>query len=364
MCLDSNSKHLAFSKSVETLFILDTPFQLMCAYEFINNFNVNNPLVLLAFDPNEKRNDQVLNMVKELRLKYVIFLINDYWSFVKSFFDKKLIPDVPPLNKYNRIFIGNYFSLDQWALATYYAKNKTTVLFSDDGSSSIALLQGYRYDNVELHNKFYDIWRKNSIDFGPYIYTMYADLNTSKFITYQNDFRFLSRNNKNEDNAIYIIGTNSSAYCSSCGFDKHVYEAILWIKLSEVRSQYPNNKIFYIPHGRDNDEYTKSFCELLNIIFLPLSVSVEYYFVFDKNCSNAISIYGFGSTALLTLKLLRPNADVINWFVDIRTDNYKNYRLIKIYYEKHGIRSDVISFPNVPFYKIFKRRLKNLIGIK
>ncbi|WP_405373480.1 hypothetical protein [Pseudobutyrivibrio sp.] len=360
MFLINQHQYKAFYKHTPSLFIIDTPFQLLCATEAIKEFDIVDYLIIAAFDKSEKRNSQVVEMLEDLNLNYRIEYVEDYWIMINSFLQNKesIYNNLDLPNRWLRVFVGNFNALDQWVSASQYAARNASIVFMDDGSSSIDILKNGHGRNVMYELAFFGLWEKCNFDVGPYIFTIYSDIRSKKFITYQNNFsHLLSKRNDSvlhDNNNIYIIGTNLKLYHRAVGVSLSEFEGLLWRKLSELKNEYPNNEIIYIPHGRDTDCTLDGFCKLLNIKYYSMNCAVEYFFV--KNNYNAMAVYGFGSTALLTLKLIMPSTIVVNWFLDNKDSRlYKNYLDVAKYYTKHGINLVVIPYPNNSILTKIKR---------
>ena len=60
--------NLAFSKGISTAFVVETPFQLLCAIEAINEFQIEHYLVVVPYFENSFRWSQLESMLKELNI--------------------------------------------------------------------------------------------------------------------------------------------------------------------------------------------------------------------------------------------------------------------------------------------------------
>lgn len=365
MFLDKSINSRAFAKGTPTLFVLDTPFQLLCAMEFMAEFAVEDYLIIAALTPNEMRNNQVLEMLREQRLKYQIEWVYDYWGMINKCLSQELVVDSQEGNcKWSRVVIGNYNALDQWVTATKYADKNAVLIYTDDGSSSIVLLKRGKGHNKEYESKFNYLWKKLGIENGLYIYTIYGDIKTKKFNVHPNMLSHIATpisQNKEMQN-VYIIGTNSKPYSNVMGVSLAEYEGILWQKLSEIKKTYPTEKIIYIPHGRDTDDVISNFCRILGVEYLRLTCAVEYYFIQNQICAKAI--YGFGSTALLTLKMLMPKVKVVNWLLNNpQSEGFRSYYEIAKYYHQHSVIVVPINYPHQGLMKQWIRGIKHFLHL-
>jgi len=372
---------IAFMKYTPTAFIVDSPFQVLCAIEAIKEFVIDDYLLVLPIDGNERK-EQMLQMVNDEHLVYQVIPSYDTDVILGDLFSNNGIYTSSLPKYFERIVIGDYFAFDQWALAYLYAKPNAVVFYMDDGSASIDLLQrrevkgepAYWYlkykwrktdylPTMAMRRRIKDKWKEKNICAYDCIYTIYSDLNKNRFEIYPNDFSYLKArlSEVHSDKSIYVVGTYSIGYSQSMGISLRQYEGILWHKLSEIRDANPDMNIVYIPHGRDDNSATRLFCNALHIQYKRLDCAIEYYFVKEKVSPQMI--YGFGSTALFSLKKMIPEVKVINWLIDNpNAPSSVTYKNIALYYQKHGIVTDRIPFPSLPFRKRITRIIKMLLS--
>lgn len=372
----------SFAKGVPTVFILDSPFQVICAHEAISEFLIDDYLIIAALPHDDSRNEQVISMLSNFSLPYEIVWVDDVVERV--WVDPEVFTQPVP-RKFKRVVIGDYYAMDQWVLCTRYADQNSVLFFLDDGASTLPLLKGefvrdephllkdkwkwykqvYR-PRMALQEKIMTQWHAVGLNNVNCIYTIYADYHSSYFHTYPNTLSNLVANVetiKDVEHAIYIIGTYANAYANAFGLKISEYESILWRLMADLRRQYPTKKIVYIPHGRDNNTVIISFCKILDIDYKRLDHAVEYMFAY-KGLMVADSIYGFGSTALYTLKIIMPHAKVVNWLIDNRNAlAYNDYQHIAKYYQKHGIILCKVPYPNISLFRRCRRFIKWLIGV-
>ena len=103
--------------------------------------------------------------------------------------------------------------------------------------------------------------------------------------------------------------------------------------------KYPREAIYYSPHSRSiiDDEFI-SYCALnaVNIIESDYSVEIDYPLKKIK----PVAIFGFGSTALVSLQMIYPNADIKNVFLPANNKTYSDKNImINNYLSKVGIQT-------------------------
>lgn len=371
---------LAFSKGASTVFIIETPFQLLCALEAINEFQINHYLIVVPYVANSYRWLQLKSMLIELGLTYEAIPITNkshYDLFTQEgiFSDKK--------EKYSRIITGGYYSLIARALCTLYASNESVCVYLDDGTATISMLNGLEtfieYEKpsgwfnrkkwynesykpyMDIVNKISMCWHNVGLHDYNFLYTIYSYTNNSKFSIYQNQFSKFRNNIENVLNTdeIWILGTVSSTFSGSLQISKIDFEAVMWSLLAKLRKKHPTRKILFIPHVDDKNENIRNFCNLLDIRYERLSYCVEYYSYRTKRIPNML--VGFGSTALSTFKIINPNISVVNWCV-IRTGiNLRIPQMIAEYFKLMNIDTEFIELRGISFWVRMKRNLKFIL---
>ena len=115
-------------------------------------------------------------------------------------------------------------------------------------------------------------------------------------------------------------------------FSDYFFSVVNWIS-----KEYPTEKIFYSPHGRSiEDSSIRLVCEDFKIETIASKYTIELDYSWKRY--NPVAIIGFGSTALVTLKKVYPQANVINIFLPSKVELFaKKNTFINEYLEKEGI---------------------------
>lgn len=349
----------AFAKHTPTAFIIESPFQLLCAWEAIEEFEIQDFRIVLVLEKNNIRNEQTVSMLNKMGIEYDVCYTYEVGDFLKKEHPRR----------YERIMIGDYDDLGLLRVSGAYAAKGSIIVFMDDGISSIMILQGQPYKHSKLirllkgpsaleraRSNFFDIWHKNGIINNNYFYSIYHAIKSKKFIVYPNNFLHLS-NHKTEarKNVVLIVGTVIDDTANELGISVPLFEGLLWDKLVGVRNQYPEEHIIYIPHGRDYNAHIEQLCHCLDIDFVRPGMSIEYFVL--KEGLNVLAVYGNTSTALSTLKII-TKAPVIHWQIH---DKYgETWRLTKVYtryYEQMGIQTDKMWIPQISLWEYIKKIL-------
>lgn len=350
-----------YARNIPTVFVVSSPFQLLCAKNAILSFGINDFHFVFVLFPQVKRNEQMFAMAEDMQLQYDLVYTNEieynaFFDSVGLFSEKR--------GNYKRAFLGSFFRPDFRMVASLYIENGE-IAFLDDGTSTLSLFEdGYFssdhpkpsdlfhkikwYKNVWIREKKLDykikkqlLKKQDVISNG--FFTIYDDVATNKFLVYPNRLSLLSEKYEyKSSNQVFIVGPFIQREAEWNGLEEGTLLNILTNKLKEVRTKFNGLEIIYIPHGSDISCDIVDICNSLSIKYQKLDAAIEYWFL-QKLCK-PYSIYGFGSTALLNLKKMFPDVQTTDWFIDKPQDNpyYSFYSEIAEYYDKNGIVIDKI----------------------
>ena len=361
---------LAFSEGIPTAFFIESPLQVLCVKEAIAEFKITDYIVVLVLERDNVRNTQTLKMVEEFNMPHQIRYREDN-PISKNLHYTSLQSDI--LRKYDRVMVGEYMDFCMLSLCGQYASNHSVLVYFDDGVESIPILEnhkisqapykvflkkmlGKKYGEDVLRERISNHWKMVGLYDGNFYYTIYADIDSPKFIIYKNSMSHLRVLKPKPEEIVLVIGTFVLSYEPAWGIYLQEFEHILGKKLLEVRRKYPTQHIVYIPHGRDTNPMIPKICDSLDIEYRRIPSAVEYYVL--KNSLNVKAVYGFNSSALLTLKLL-TNAVATSWCIvnSFVTYNYNNKEIAR-YYASHEIKIDYIPTGVLFITRLF-RYLKN-----
>ena len=309
---------------MSTLLIVGSPFQTVCAVEAIQTFSVVDPFFIIL-SKNDSEN-AILPLIKGYQYQVVsegngtIYLIR--WAK-----NMQLQAD--------KVFVGDYFSYSQCVIASIMCKPHSLVTYLDDGNSTITL-------NPPVSNKRYKGFKKG-IKMFPFImleklkqirnqFFSIFDIDSSLgFVVVPNKFNYLrNSSDSKEQRGVFVIGTNPNMI----HIQGKSYSQILQKTIEDIKSLYPHDDIYYCKHRLDNTDYGELFRKL-QVVSYNTVISVEVDFC--RNKENPLLIVGFGSTALLTLKILFPQSVVATLSLERIGDSKEKYRIIEDYYQKYGV---------------------------
>jgi hypothetical protein len=313
----------------KTLFIIESPFQAICAFEAIDHFKLQTyDFIILYFEIGAIKNLE--NLMTKRGMPYT----KEYAPHI--------IYDIMPriftrYKYYDKIFIGYYYCLTSFALASVYASFRSNIYYLDDGAQTLEIFSRSftkRFNSLRqkliqtLFRMVYAIKFTRKFSF----FTIY-DVDSKKFNIIRNDLSLLRSCITSEKDGIYIIGTNSSML----EFKDHSYQELIIQLHKYLKHNHPFHHIYYCPHRRDiNNEPINALCRELSMKIFDTEVSVEYDFSMKK--INPALIIGFTSNALFTLRMIFPNTliESVNYTLISNSLN-ESTQLINKVFEQKGI---------------------------
>lgn len=321
-----------------TIFYVSSPFQILCAIEAIYHYKISQYKFILG-TTNDIRDKQMFELLKQLKINYESFYLNGLTNKARIIITLK---SYLKNNKaiYKQAFIGDYFTLDFYIHSLLLLKRKANIIYLDDGTSTIAILNGQIQTNLIFKIKkaiiFLNFFLKGINSFR-YYFTLFSDIKSEQFTCFENKFSFVKEKIHNSSPTnIYFIGTNVNRYCEVFNIKLIDFTSKLKEIFNDLKQKSQGNKIIYIPHGRDSNDNISELCLTYGIEYKRLNVAVEFYMLREN--INPKYIYGFTSTALFNLKKMYPDTFVFNIRIKGNNPHYNQlYDTISHYYENHGI---------------------------
>ncbi len=288
--------------TLDNLFIIRSPLQLINSLEAIEYFNLQNNILVLIYNNTENTNKQMDTLISMYEWKEII-KINEkqkrskYFEYIK--FVKKL-----KLKSYNYLFFSNLGSIHKLLLANL--KRQRTI-YLDDGVETIT-----RYNNIFIPNKlnkvkfrqlrFLPAGLKIKIEDSIDLFT-YFDLEpfrSSKVIKNSlKNFQNKYLKDSSMDNNLYFLGQPlvKTNLLSEINYFEY---------LDYVISLNSNKKIIYIPHRTEiiSDRLKLYVSDKFEII--DINMPIELYFL--QNNLYPGHIISFMTTAFFTLQKLYSNS--------------------------------------------------------
>jgi len=284
-------------KSLDNLFIIRSPLQLINALEAIEYFKLKNNILVLIYNNTDNTNIQMDKIAAYYSWKKII-VVNQEQKKSKMLDYVKLIKKIKS-TPYNYVFFSNFGSVQRIILANLKIKN---LFFIDDGVETVN-----RYKNVFVKggiNKFrlklarfwlFGLKTKIKNNINLFTYFDLKPFRDSKII--QNNLENFQKkylNNSLKDNFTYLLG---QPLVSTNLLTKNDY----FLYIDKIVS-LADKKIIYIPHRTEviSDRlklYESNIFEIKNI-----NMPVEMYFL--ENNIYPLHVVSFMTTAFFTLKKL------------------------------------------------------------
>ena len=301
-----------------TLFVVESPFQCLCMLEAIAHFQIKEYAVLVIYgNDKDKSRENINSLLNECGILYseykMAHIIKDYIPLVLS--KKKLFKRC-----FDNIFVGDFYNPMNEIVGKLFANREYNLYYLDDGVQALSLFSEKprkRYESLKIHIvlRIYDIlmiWKKC---LSTSFFTIY-NVKSDKVNIIHNDLSWLKKEASKVLKGVYIIGTNSSVV----KFKDRNYYDYLNALLCYLKNKWPSESIYYCAHRRDNNNLeNKKWCELNNVRYFESNISVEYDFT--KSNINPMSIIGFTSNALNTLKALFPDSEVCTVFYHLLNEH-------------------------------------------
>lgn len=369
------------TKGTPSCFIVTSTFQLLCAIEAIHEFKIYEYKFIFALKKEwGERNYQMAEMARKWNYQYdLVWIDNSNLSMESA---DSWYREGESNKKYGYVFIGDYYAIELKVLALKYANRIAKILYLDDGISTLRILK--QLEKVESINwvaaiRFHKQQKKQNaaiqkelldkygiIDSHAF-FTIFADIPAPKGITtYMNTLQYVKAKTLNNfferESCVYVIGTVINQFAELGGLSTAEFEGVISENLSLIKMRYPSSKIVYIPHGRDTNQLVKSLCEQFKIQYLPINETCET-FILRKG--EPIAVYGYCSTALITLKRLFPTIEIFNYYINrkYRNQRYSHMRNVCDYYRHNGIINLPIATSSITIYGEIRMLYNNLMSV-
>lgn len=334
-----------FEKGKPSIFaIVGSPFQALCAIEAIRDLEIKDYKFLVCLS-NWKRDDQALALLNKYSIKYECVSRRDVLSLKGRLSILRFRQ-----NKYKRVFVGDFRSLQLYYCALRYASNNSTIISLDDGNCNVSLLKNVYKLRVNNKARLLSYWYFNavaklrSIKKDNYLYTLFSDIPNAKILCCPNRFSNIhlvpdtaNRNHK----GVFFVGTNTKSFAEALSLEVNTLYQFMEGIFERIQKDQVNEKLVFIPHGADDDINVKNLCQKHGFEYDRPDTLIELYMLNLENPPKYV--YGFSSTALFTIKKMFPAAEVFNILFEGEYPNYERRKIISEYYLQHNIKNITID---------------------
>lgn len=307
----------------KTLFIITSPFQALCVWEAIHKFDVRDYKIVVIATPNDKRYVQVKETLMYLKLSFDSIVVQK--STLAEV--RRVGSTLSNSQKFRDVFVGDCCDIWLVTLATYLVKFHGRLLFLDDGASTISYLNSTDFSfSYKVKRRFVAcVYYAKTLHKS----TFFTIFNKKEGCTYNvihNDFALLNTESEIKTEGLYLIGTNIDVYCKEYHLTIKDYIGF-FCAITEEAIKINKGPIYYIEHGRCNNQEARDICNDRGITVLHPDVPIELFFI--KNKKKPDRIIGFDTTALFTIKGMYNNCDALN--IQIKNDINMHHSFQKLY---------------------------------
>lgn len=335
-----------FEPHIPSVFVIASPFQALCAMAAIKQLQITNFMFIAFIPSDDPRSKQIENFFNEAAIKYVP--IRKFTRLVWLYYKIKALKHRD--NQYKRLFLGDFRGIILSIIGSCYVSDNSEVVYLDDGNVTISILNNLISEPMNDINRvrLERVSNRRGFIFQKKWLTIYGDISNPNFIIKNLDLSFAVQKNNlaSTKGYIYIVGTNIERFCDALKISQSIFVSRLESLFCQIKNEYPNTPIVYIPHGRDNSEYAIKLCQKYECTFHRAEIMIELELLHQK--SNPLAIYGFTSTALYNLKKIYPESQVVNVLFECCDDNiaFQEYKMLSEYYQKNGIELIMERFSN------------------
>jgi len=270
----------------KVIILVETPLQLMCAYEAMSN-EIRPTKIYLRLTGRGRNDEQLINMAKILEIDFFVFsletrkvilgLLRNSMFLIKLFFSGGSV-----------VYVGSYFSK-----CLRFIKNiirPDEVYFLDDGMATFLAQQKMKVSgDIESIFTFFNV----------------MPLSGQKIIRHQFD-NLMKKFPCQLIKGSYFIGQPLTAhgYVSEDEYINCVKKAL---------EDAQDNQIIYIPHRVEEDAFVDKISQLSGVTVIYTKTCIELFFL--KNGFGPEKIYGCSSTAFFSLAGMFPNCALHSYHI-------------------------------------------------
>jgi hypothetical protein len=325
------------------LFLLSSPFQLLCANEAIMRFKLESNHLIVIHNGTEGNRTQMKSVIDKFGHLYSkIYFLNDETSGLIEWIKKfNCLESLISLLDPKAFYIGDYGDGLGRHIASKY--KKVEVILLDDGWATLNISNRISYnssfnvikDYVKFAVSFFRYRLKTRRDVV--FFTIFDELLECKNI--RHSFESLTTNIEVEvlENTVYFLG---SPIVEDGVVDMEEYISLMARFVSRNKDQ----DIIYVCHRRETTEKTGRLSTIQNMTILYLDLPIELHILLNR--IQPARITSFYSTALYTLSKLLSKCDLS--YIKIEDDKIKSrneqvasiYEILKLTLKKEVLSND------------------------
>ena len=333
------------------LIIISSPLQALNAISAIKHFALYDYEIIIINNA-----ENVFNSILTILNNYNIsnhrkINFKSFSDQIKFFFRNKKKHSSKQVQK---IFIGDFEDISHLILTTVNMNKETQIYFIDDGNNTIlGYANDFRITKIRRYKNFNSIVKYMLADLlvnhrtiinNSSVYSIFHPTNESNFNYIKNDLRFLRDMSASKETikGVYIIG---SPVVESSTISLELYLKII----KDIIAKHQNEPKYYVPHRKEKKEKMSNLIADEEISWIENKTNIELFFIHNEVYPKYI--YGFGSSALFTIKELFACAELFNLSfknekMKLSSNKEAEYQLIEDYYKSFGIENIGINSIN------------------
>ncbi|WP_434049427.1 hypothetical protein [Marinobacter salarius] len=262
-------------KEVRNLYVVESPLQLLCAFE--KSFFQENVTFVVRMNGNPANDNQILKVAKTLEIDVIKKVLRP--SKIKLDSLKNIIFIIYLLVKFDTYYLGSYHSKLLAFLRRFI--NAKNIVLLDDGVATLLAQK-----EMESHKRPYNIF--TFFDLKP------LPFQKIEKHSFQNLVKIFNIENKSK-NGTYFIGQKV--------VEVGILSLDLYISIvGRAAKMAGADNLIYIPHRGESEVVISRLKSIKGLEVRFIESPIELYFISEKN--PPVAIYSIISTALNTLSII------------------------------------------------------------
>lgn len=320
---------------LDVLACVASPLQLLNVYMLMKKLQLESCSVLIIDDGKSSRHLQIIRLAEKLKLESRV--VNYAQVACKTItLLKRFFTLFRQKGLYDYVILGDYRDYRLNVSLALNVRKTGKVFFVDDGNASVGILKGYGLEKKSwLYYRMFDVCSKLKCISWKNYFTAYDSEKSPFFNILQNDF-FESLTSLPTKKEVFFLGTVMDVLAKEIGMNYDDWPEIMEKCFSFIRLRWPEDKILYIPHGRDAASNIKHVCDKYDVEIKSTDQCVEMYCL--EKGAYPCAVYGFFSSALFNLKKMNPKTISTSFYLKaVNKKSRKIYDDIRFYYEANFI---------------------------
>ena len=314
------------------LFVIRSPFQLICAIEAANYFKSKNNILVIIYTDNNKNSEQINETLTLFKWKNIIYINkkqskkSKYLEYVKLLFKLRKI-------QFDKVFVGDFGNIQQMVIANIEG---ATPYLLDDGTFTINYHKNVFNPKIKKKQKqpslikrlrFMVLGLNTKVEYKINYFTVFklSPHKNEQIITHDLPYfrKKYFQDKLNKIKEVYFLGMNLTQY-KLMSDDEYV------TLIKKIIKYYNGKKITYYPHR--NETISERLKQLSSDYFIleKSTGPIEIRLILEGN--QPAHIASFFSTALYTLSRIFKNSETTAFKINLSSlEKSEQDRISEIY---------------------------------